>query len=186
MIYPVAGGAVSPVQQAFVIASFGRRFAAFLLDVVGIAIVAAIVVVVANVPGTVTTTITANGWAITSPAASRRWGAAMAIVAGISALYCVGCWVVWGATFGQRMLGLHVFGATGPKPLRLDGAVVRWFGLFGVYSLVGALDVVSPDLTNVVGLVQLGWVIGLAQTTYRSPTKQGLHDLFAGSFVVRG
>jgi uncharacterized RDD family membrane protein YckC len=184
MIYPVAGGAVSPVQQAFVIASFGRRFAAFLLDVVGIAIVAAIVVVVANVPGTMTTTTTVGGTTNSVMITNSGWSAA--IVAGISAAYFIICWVASGATFGQRLLGLHVFGAAGPKPLRLDSAVVRWFILLGVSSLMGALTVASADLTNVVGLVQLVWVIVLAVTTYQSPTKQGLHDRLAGSFVVRG
>ena len=185
MTYPVPGGPFQPVQPAYVTASFGRRFGALLVDVIGIGIVGAIMAAVLNVPGVTTTTITANGGTETSSMLTNSgWGAV--IVGLLSAIYFIGFWMTSGATLAQRLLGLHVFGATGPKPLPIEGAVVRWFVLFGVSSLIGAVAIAAPDTGGVVGFGQLAWVIVLAVTTYQSPTKQGWHDRLAGSYVVRG
>jgi uncharacterized RDD family membrane protein YckC len=184
MTYPVPGGPFQPVQPAYVTASFGRRFGALLLDLIGIGIVGAIVAAVLNVPGAATTTTTANGGTTSGMLTNSGWGAAIIIL--LSAVYCIPCWTVWGATIGQRFLGLHVFGATGPKPLLVAGAAIRWFVLFGVGSLIGALAVVNADSAGIVGFGQFVWAVVLAVTTYQSPTKQGWHDRLAGSYVVRG
>lgn len=83
------------------------------------------------------------------------------------------------------MLGMHVYRASGPQALTADAAAIRWLLLFGISSGIGALAVMSTDLTGIVGLGQLAWVIVLIYTTYSSPTKQGIHDRYAGSLVVR-
>jgi hypothetical protein len=60
-------------------------------------------------------------------------------------------------------------------------AVRRWFA-YGVWlsSFGLVLDVVAP-----VGLVGLVWWLVLLFTTASSPTKQGIHDRFANTAVVR-
>ncbi|MEA2518238.1 MAG: hypothetical protein QOF49_318, partial [Chloroflexota bacterium] len=43
-----------------------------------------------------------------------------------------------------------------------------------------------PLIGALIGLLSLVWVIALVVTTAQSPTKQGLHDQFAKSIVVKG
>ena len=42
-----------------------------------------------------------------------------------------------------------------------------------------------PGLGGLLGLVGVGWALALLVTTVTSPTKQGLHDRFAGSAIVQ-
>jgi uncharacterized RDD family membrane protein YckC len=42
-----------------------------------------------------------------------------------------------------------------------------------------------PLLGILIGLAALGYVIYLLYTTAASPTKQGFHDVFVGSMVVK-
>jgi uncharacterized RDD family membrane protein YckC len=186
MYNPPPGAWAPPVQTPGVpvFASFGRRFGALLIDGIGLGIVALVIAAAINLPGTAVQTTTASGQTSSVMVTNSGWSSVLMAV--LSAAYAIGLWVSSGATLGQRALGLHVYGAEGPRPLTVDRAAIRWFLLFGVLYLVGAIVVAAPDAAGVVGLVQLVWVIVLAVTTYQSPTKQGLHDKYAGSLVVRG
>jgi uncharacterized RDD family membrane protein YckC len=184
--YPVPNGAWVPQMPPPPVpnlASFGRRFGGFLIDVIGVGIVGLIIAVALNLPGTTTTVDSANGASTSAVLANSGWSSLL--IAGLSACYFIGMWISSGATIGQRMLGLHVYTATGPQNLPIDRAAIRWFLLYGVADLVGAISIVAPETTGLVGLVQLGWIIALAVTTYQSPTKQGVHDRYAGSVVVK-
>ena len=67
------------------------------------------------------------------------------------------------------------------QPLTLTQAVKRWLGL----GLFLSLFAVTPALYGLASLAQFVWVIVLFVTTWRSPTKQGLHDRFANTAMVR-
>lgn len=85
------------------------------------------------------------------------------------------------ATLGQRILKIQVANAFDGRPLTLDQAVRRWLGLGDFLNLLGftpGLGVLSSGLLFI-------WMIVLLITTATSPTKQGLHDRFANSAVVR-
>jgi uncharacterized RDD family membrane protein YckC len=85
------------------------------------------------------------------------------------------------ATLGQRVLQIQVGNAPDGRALTTEQAVRRWLGLgffLGLFGLVPALGVLA-------GLLQLLWTIVLLITTATSPTKQGVHDRFANSVVVR-
>ena len=47
------------------------------------------------------------------------------------------------------------------------------------------LFAIVPSVASLANLVDFVWVIVLLVTTVQSPTKQGLHDRFANSAVVR-
>jgi len=85
------------------------------------------------------------------------------------------------ATLGQQIFKLQVGNAFDGQPLTLTQAVKRWLGLGLFLSLFAAVPVVY----GLASLAQFVWVIVLLVTTVRSPTKQGLHDRFANSAVVR-
>jgi uncharacterized RDD family membrane protein YckC len=163
-----------------VIASVGRRIGAIILDVILVAIVAGIIGVTAGLEGfKATTTDSGGSYQVTN----SGWSAALSLI--ISALYCIGSWVAMGGTPGQRILGLYVYSASAPKALAVDAAAIRWFLLFGVTYLVGAVAVAAKDAAGLLGLLQLGWIIVLLVTTIQSPMKQGLHDKYAKSVVVK-
>jgi uncharacterized RDD family membrane protein YckC len=185
MSYPVPGAQPALAPRAFVIAGVGRRVGAFILDCLAMGVIALVIGAVLKVPGIEQITVAKDGSSSTTYMITNSgWSAAL--VALVSAVYCIGSWVALGALPAQKMLGLHVFGAAAPQPLALQNAALRWVVLFGISSLLGAVAVVSPSLTNLVGFGQLGWVIVLLVTTIQSPTKQGLHDQVAGSLVVHG
>ena len=85
------------------------------------------------------------------------------------------------ATLGQRLLKIQVANAFDGRSLTLDQAVRRWLG-FGDFLNVLAF---TPGLVALTGGLTLIWTIVLLITTATSPTKQGLHDRFANSAVVR-
>jgi uncharacterized RDD family membrane protein YckC len=85
------------------------------------------------------------------------------------------------ATIGQRIFDIQVGNAFDGRPLSLDQALGRWVG-YG--SFIGLVAIVR-DLDRVASLAQLIWVLLLVVTTARSPTKQGLHDRFANTALVR-
>jgi len=85
------------------------------------------------------------------------------------------------ATIGQRAFDIQVGNAFDGTPLRFNQAVRRWLG-YG--SFLGSLAIV-PNLRSYGVLAQLIWVLVLLGSTGRSPMKQGLHDRFAHSALVR-
>ena len=70
-----------------------------------------------------------------------------------------------------------------PTATKLDPAQAakRWLA-YGSFLGIAAF---AAALAPLVGIVQLVWTLALLATTVTSPTKQGLHDRFAGSAIVR-
>jgi uncharacterized RDD family membrane protein YckC len=163
------------------LASFGRRVGALIIDAFVIGIVSLVVGAIANVPGLAQTT--SSNTSTTYMLTNSGWSSLL--VAIVSGLYCIGGWLVWSGTPAQRLLGIHVYRFTGPQALAFEAAALRWVLLFGVGSVIGALAIVSPSLQGILGLGQLAWLVVLIVTTSQSPTKQGIHDRYAGSLVVR-
>jgi uncharacterized RDD family membrane protein YckC len=85
------------------------------------------------------------------------------------------------ATIGQRLLHLQVGNAFQGEPLSTEQAVRRWIALG---SFLGLLAFIRP-ITGLASLAQLVWAVILLISTASSPTKQGLHDRFANSAVVK-
>lgn len=104
------------------------------------------------------------------------------VSAGLSYLYFVGFWTGPGqATPGMRILGMRVMDAAGGTTMSLKAATRRWIGLgypFSVLSLIGSLQIVA-------GLASGLWPFVLLLTTLANPRRQGLHDRWAGSLVIR-
>jgi hypothetical protein len=185
--YPPAG---APPQYYYpptafagpVYASFGRRFGALLIDLLVLGIVGLIIGLIAHLPGFEATS-SGNGTVMYSTTNS---GWSSALYGLLSGIYFLGSWLSLGASPAQKMLGLRVCRSTGPIPLTPEAATIRWAILFGVTLVIGAVSVAAPGTAGVLGFVQLVWIIVLAVTTYQSPSRQGLHDQYSKSVVVRG
>jgi uncharacterized RDD family membrane protein YckC len=102
----------------------------------------------------------------------------------ISAGYFIYTWTAMRGTVGMKLLGMQVGNAADGATLTMEQAVRRWLALGGVFSLAQVLNPI-PLLGILLGLAALIWVIALIVTTAQSPTKQGLHDQFANTIVVK-
>src|SRR6266540_3353010 len=97
-----------------------------------------------------------------------------------------------GRTLAKRLLGLRVLRMDG-KPMSIDRSIVRWALISFVFyggALLVALRTGFPFLNTeataaAIAGAQLALFLGCAVLVPFHPLKRGLHDLLAGSIVVR-
>ena len=100
----------------------------------------------------------------------------------ISYLYFVGFWTSGGqATPGMRGLRMRLVDVTGGTTLSIGQATKRWIG----YGAPLALLAFIPPFQTVAGLLQIGISLILLITAATDDRKQGLHDRWANSVVIR-
>ena len=105
-----------------------------------------------------------------------------ALAAAISAAYFILQWSSGArATLGMRLFSLQLGNATDGRTLTRSQAARRWLALDGWASLAGMV----PGLGLLVSLPLLLWELVLLITVVNSPTRQGVHDRFAGSAMVQ-
>ena len=85
------------------------------------------------------------------------------------------------ATPGQRAFHLQVGNAFDGRAMSIGQATRRWIALGSPLGLLGFI----PGIGGVAGVIELLWFGILFASTAASPTRQGLHDRFANSAVVR-
>ncbi len=105
----------------------------------------------------------------------------------ISAVYFVYTWTTMKASPGQRMLGLMVVNEADGSALTQNQAIMRWALLSGpwILSLVFQQVYGGAILGLLVSLAGLGWTIYLLYTTANDPKRQGFHDKYAKTVVVK-
>jgi len=163
-ITPEADVALARVESigARQTAGLPRRLAAFATD----AIACALAVLAAG---------TAVSWL------PREAAAAVTSVVGLA--YFTVAWTRFGATPGQRILGLQVRASDGASRLGFGRAALRW-ALLG-----GPLWIAYTSVPGLVGLVCLGtsvvWACRVVLSAALDPAARGLHDRLAGSRVIR-
>jgi uncharacterized RDD family membrane protein YckC len=185
---PPAGGWAAPpppVQAGpagFVYADVPNRAIAYIIDVILVAIVVGIVNAILGglglasatiQPGTLNVSINVVGLIVSA-----------IVGAAISAAYFIYTWTNMRATVGMRLLGMQIGNAGDGKTLTMDQAVRRWLAI-ALPSLLAQILFVIPLIGALLGLVAFGWLIYLIWTTAKSPTKQGFHDIYANSQVVK-
>jgi uncharacterized RDD family membrane protein YckC len=104
--------------------------------------------------------------------------------AAISAAYFIYTWTSMRGTLGMKALGMQIGNAVDGKTLTMDQATRRWL-VIAAPGILAQVLFVLPALGALLGLVAFGWFIYLLWTTYSSPTKQGFHDHFANTMVVK-
>ena len=102
----------------------------------------------------------------------------------ISGAYFVWTWTSMRASPGQRVLGMQVGNAGDGATLTMNQAVIRWVLLGAPFGIASALTGIG-GLGLIISLAALAWFIALLVTTAQSPTKQGLHDRYANTVVVK-
>ena len=184
---PAAGWAAPPppVQSGpagFVYADVPNRAIAYIIDVILVGIVVVIIGgILAGIglssgsfdPGTVNFTVNYVGLIVSA-----------LISAAISAAYFIYTWTSMRGTVGMKVLGMQIGNAGDGKTLTMDQATRRWLVIAAPGILAQVLFVV-PAIGTLLGLLAFGWFIYLLWTTYSSPTKQGFHDKYANTMVVK-
>jgi uncharacterized RDD family membrane protein YckC len=134
------------------------------------------------------------GGLVTAPGALDSAGGQLDVVSfllvlllqlAISFGYFAYCWVVLRGTLGMKLLGLRIGDEVGGGPLEWRQAALRWV-LLGIPSLLGTLGAYVPSIVGVIlSVLGLAWLVLLLYSIAQSPTKQGLHDRYAHSILVK-
>jgi uncharacterized RDD family membrane protein YckC len=181
--YPVAGAA--GLRFADVL----PRFVAWFIDMLVLGLIGLGISLVTGALGGGTMDLAAmlsdpTGFAATGPSQRILVFSAIAtlIAVGINLGYFVLSWSSAGrATPGMRLLKLQIGNAADGRTLARDQAFRRWLAMGEWLSLGSAL----PLLNGLASLLLFVWYLVLLVTTASSPTRQGLHDRFAGTAIVQ-
>jgi uncharacterized RDD family membrane protein YckC len=177
-----ASTAGTPGPAGYVYGDVPNRIIAYIIDVVILVIVFIIVGIVlgAIVGQTMVTDPTSPNFGQVNFGAAIIFAIVNAIISGA---YFVYTWTSMRGTLGMRALGMQVGNETDGATLTLNQAITRWALLFGPGAIAQAFGFSGIGL--ILNLVALVWWIALLVTTAQSPTKQGLHDRYAHTVVVK-
>jgi uncharacterized RDD family membrane protein YckC len=104
---------------------------------------------------------------------------------GIAAVYFIYMWTAMRGTIGMRALGMQIGHESDGHTIDLNTAAIRFALIFGPGFIAGLVSALALGLGVIASLVSLIWFIALIVTTAQSPTKQGLHDRYAHTMVVK-
>lgn len=171
---PVAGPA------GLFYADLPNRIIAYIIDIILLAIAGAVVGAITGSFMPVYSFDLVNGFHYNYLAAIIN-----AVIGGvISAGYFIYTWTAMRGTVGMKVLGMQIGSEKDGATLSMDQGIRRWLAVGGWITIAQALNPL-PLVGILIGLVSLGYVIYLLYTTAQSPTKQGFHDKFVGSMVVK-
>ena len=189
---PAATAVTAPTQAGYVIAGPGARIVAWLIDwtLAGV-IPGAISLALVDWSGILRNvfealerdptgqTIDPNQFAVP---VTLDVVLANLIGIGVLYLYFVGFWTSrWMATPGMIGLKMRLVDATTGTGISIGQATKRWIAFGFWLPLLGLV----PALQSAAGLIQFGLVIFLFFTTVTNERRQGLHDRWANTLVIR-
>jgi uncharacterized RDD family membrane protein YckC len=102
----------------------------------------------------------------------------------VTGAYFVYTWMNMRGTPGMKVLGMQVGNETDGRTITMNQAITRFLLLGAPFGLAQALTGIS-SLSVIIGLIAFIYFIALLVTTAQSPTKQGLHDRYAHTVVVK-
>jgi uncharacterized RDD family membrane protein YckC len=102
----------------------------------------------------------------------------------VSAVYFIGSWTRSRSTIGMRVLGMQVGNAFDGKTITMEQGVRRWLALWGPGTLASVVTGAGA-IATLVSLASFIYSLYLLYSTSKSPTKQGFHDKFANTVVVK-
>ena len=171
----------SPPMSGLVYADVPNRAIAYIIDVIIVGIVAGIINGILSGMGLNVVTVNSDFSVNVNYAGALIQGIVGLL---ISAAYFIYTWTSMRATVGMRVLGMQIGNAGDGKTLTTDQAIRRYLAL-SAPSILAQVLWPLPALGALVGLIAFGWFIYLIYTTAQSPTKQGWHDVFANTQVVK-
>lgn len=177
---PSAPSPAAPMS-GLVYADVPNRAIAYIIDAIIVAIIAGIVNSILGGLGLNAISVDPNFQVSINPVGVIVQGI---VSLAISAGYFIYTWTSMRATIGMRVLGMQIGNAGDGRTLTTDQAIRRYLAI----SAPGILSQVlwpTGFLGAIVGLLAFIWFIYLIYSTAQSPTKQGWHDVFANTQVVK-
>ena len=165
-----------PGAEGFVYADVPNRIIALIIDAIILAVINFIILIPLGIIG-----LSAGFGSTRFDIAQIIWGL---IGLAIAVAYFFWSWTRQRATVGMRLLGMQVGNAFDGRTLTNDQAIRRAIALWGP-STVAQFFTGAPVIGSLLGLIAFLWVIYLLYTTATSPTKQGFHDKYSNSVVVK-
>lgn len=172
---PVAAG-----PSAMVYGDVPNRIIAYIIDIIVIFVISIAVSLVLGIVGI--SVVSGSG-----VNATTNWFGTLVVTAFglvISGAYFIYSWANQRATIGMKVLGLQIGNAPDGATITTNQAIKRWLALGAFFSILQVLSSL-PLVGVLISFAALGWVIFLLYTTWKSPTKQGWHDVFANTMIVK-
>ncbi len=170
----------STQPTGFVYGDVPNRIIAYIIDVIVLAVINIVAGAVLGAIGL--NVVTVNGLELSYNYVASIIVAAVGLA--ISGAYFGYTWTARRATIGMQVLGLQIGTAPGGATISMDQAIRRFIALGAPFSIAQVLNPL-PLIGILIGLAALAWVIFLLYTTAKSPTKQGWHDVFANTMIVK-
>jgi uncharacterized RDD family membrane protein YckC len=148
-----------------------NRAIAYIIDAIVVGLIMVIVGVI----------LTSIGLALGNLAGVAVYGIAGLVV---GAGYFIYTWTARRATIGMGILGMQVGNAGDGATMTTEQGIRRWLAISAPSIIAQAFQGI-PVIGWVLGLAAIAWFFFLLWTTYQSPTKQGWHDHFANTMVVK-
>ncbi|MCY7417093.1 MAG: RDD family protein [Chloroflexi bacterium] len=170
---PVAGPA------GYVYGDVPNRAIAYIIDYVAMAIIGLLLAALTlGVLGSRVTNGPQEATVISSLVASLLTYAVIAV-------YFWYTWTKMRGTIGMRLLSMQIGNETDGQTLTNNQAMIRIVAMFGPGFVASILAAFVLSLAVIASLVAFVWFLALLYTTAKSPTKQGLHDQYAHTMVVK-
>jgi uncharacterized RDD family membrane protein YckC len=167
--------------SGLVYADVPNRAIAFIIDAILLGVIGLVVAAVLGSVGLTSGTLNPDLSFTINPVGVLVQGI---INLAISAGYFIYTWTSMRATVGMRALNMQIGNAGDGKTLTTEQAGRRYLAIWGPNLLAQVLSPI-PTISILLGIIAIGWVIYLIYTTANSPTKQGWHDVFANTQVVK-
>ena len=185
---PAPAGA-APGREGYVIAGMGARLVAYFIDALVVSIIPTILTfLVVDYSGLIQQSIdaaregAAAGQTTFTIAVTPELILVTLISLALQYLYFVGFWTSGGrATPGMRGLRMQVVDAASGGALSLAAATKRFVALGSPLALL----ILVPALQSAAGVAQFALSLFLFFTAITNDRRQGLHDKWANSLVIR-
>jgi uncharacterized RDD family membrane protein YckC len=104
----------------------------------------------------------------------------------LAGIYFIYTWTNLKASPGQRILGIMTVQAADGSALTFNQALARFVIMFAPGYVASLASYVVPGALGILlSLVGLGWTLYLIYTTANDPKRQGFHDHYAHSVVIK-
>ncbi len=175
---PIAPGPAAGIQYA----DFVPRLIAYIIDIIILAIPQFILTTIL-VSNAVNCSFSNSGFNC-----GYNWGGFIIVAViqfVISAAYFIYTWTAMRSSPGQRILGMMVLNEADGSPISMNTAAMRW-AVMALPGVVASLFSYSGQAIGLLlGLVAFAWELYLAYTSATDPKRQGFHDKFVHTVVVR-
>jgi uncharacterized RDD family membrane protein YckC len=178
---PSGTPAATAPPSGLVYADVPNRIIAYILDAILVGIFTFIVGVILAGLGLTAVKITPEGTLAVDYVAAAVQGILGLL---ISAAYFIYTWTRMRGTLGMRALGMQIGNAGDGATMTTEQGVRRYVAL-SAPAILAQVFTGIPLIGAVISLAGLIWYIWLLYSTAQSPTKQGWHDKFANTQVVK-